>query len=75
MMEWTLPTFFTPAVLDDMTGVVKMLLIFGGPLIMIIVALFAAEGVIGYILDMFAKNKEQTKKDEEDDFEVYHYKS
>lgn len=70
----SLPTFFTPEVLDQLNGDVKMLLVWAGPLIMIIVGLFVAYGVTNLIIDLFQKKKEKKKLvDDDDDFEYYRY--
>jgi hypothetical protein len=67
-----LPTFFTPAVWAQFNGDIKMLLVWAGPLIMLIVALFVAYGAVSIITGIFQKKKDKDKNDD-DDYEVYRY--
>lgn len=71
--EWVMPTFFTPEVLEDLNGATRMILTWGMPMIMIVVALIIAGAVIDTITDMFVKKKAAKKEDDDDDFDVYHY--
>jgi hypothetical protein len=73
LSEWTMPSFFTPEVLEDLNGATRMIMTWGMPLIMIVVALIIAGAIIDNITDMFVKKKAKKEDDEDDDFDVYRY--
>lgn len=64
-------TFFSGEVMAQFWEWIKWLLFYVGPIVMILVALFAAEELVKIIRSVFKKADDDDKDD--DDYEVYRY--
>ncbi|OIJ07631.1 hypothetical protein BKP35_18260 [Anaerobacillus arseniciselenatis] len=61
-------TFLSGQALEEFWYWIKWLLFYVGPVVMILVALFAAEEIVKVIRSIFLK-----KDDDDDDYDVYRY--